>query len=152
MSIGIVGKRLLVTSALLMAMNVQASETNLILHSISKHIGTDRDYNEYNPAVGLELIDGKHGFTVGTYIDSYKTRARYIGGLYLPYKRKYVNMGLMYGVITSPSYVGGKIIPMVLPYMKVKVTEYAGINTMLLPKFQSNGAWVVGVQFYINLD
>ena len=142
-------RSLIILGALSMT-SVQAGETNLILHSVSKHIGTDRQHNEYNPAIGLELIDGKHGFTVGMYRDSYSTTARYIGGLYLPYQSSHTKLGLMYGAVLSPSYNEGNILPMVLPYASFNYSRL-GVNVMYLPKFQKGGAHTIGIQFKLML-
>ena len=130
-----------------------ASELNLISYSISKHIKSDKDttkYNERNPALGLELIGSKHGFTIGKYKDSYYTTAKYIGGLYLPYQTSHTKLGLMYGVVRSPSYLDNQVIPMVMPYFTAH-WRTIGINVLYVPKFQKNGAHVIGVQFKMML-
>ena len=132
-------------------------EQNIILYSMSRHIKDSADntkYNERNPAVGLEVIAGSHGLTIGKYEDSYSTTARYIAGLYLPYRSSHTKLGLMYGAVRSPSYsekAGRKYIPMVLPYLSVNTDIGLGVNVLYLPKFTSNGAHVFGLQFKILL-
>ena len=146
-------KHAVVLLSLVWPVHALAGETNLISYSISKHIKSDKDttkYNERNPALGLELIGSKHGFTIGKYKDSYYTTAKYIGGLYLPYQTSHTKLGLMYGVVRSPSYLDNQVIPMVMPYFTAH-WRTIGINVLYVPKFQKNGAHVIGVQFKMML-
>lgn len=133
-------------------------EQNIILYGMSKHIKSSTDsykYNERNPSLGFEVISGSHGVTIGKYKDSYSTTAKYIAGLYLPYRSSHTKLGLMYGAVRSPSYsekAGRKYIPMMLPYLSVNTDAGLGLNILYLPKFTSNGAHVLGFQFKFRLN
>jgi len=105
-----------------------------------------RNYNETNKTFGIEWIGDRHGFSTGVYVDSFYTRAKWVAGLWLPHRTKHVDLGLMYGLVKSPSYVKGDIVPMVIPYFALKA-GYIGVNFIALPKATSNGAWVVGMQY-----
>ena len=126
------------------------TEDKYTKEDIKKYDPEHPEYNEKNKAFGIEVVGQKHGFIAGVYHDSYFTRAKYIGGVYLPLRTKYVDFGIQYGLITSPSYAEGAILPLLVPYM-VLHAGYVGVNVMYLPKFTANGSHVLGFQLKIML-
>ena len=133
--------------------NCEAAENYLIFHSVSKHSKSKENgvaYNEANYSIGFEHIKGKHGYTAFAYKDSYNTIAKAMAGIYMPIQGKYGALGVLYGVVQSPSYIDGKIIPMALPRYEYKMKKFA-INLMFLPKFKRNGAHVIGMQLKMRM-
>lgn len=130
-----------------------AAEASVLYFAQSKHFKDKDDpekYNERNHALGLEVTGKRHGFTVGRYHDSFGTTARYIGGLYLTAPATW-RAGIMYGVIRSPSYDDGQHLPFVIPYI---TTHYKmiGFNLLVMPKFTSQGAYVLGLQYKVRFE
>lgn len=105
-------------------------------------------YNEVNDSFGLEFIGERHGLVIGVYRDSYHTRAKYIAGLYLPVRTKYIDFGFEYGVVKSPSYLDNDLLFMILPYFSAHV-GHVGFNLLYIPKFTSKGAHVIGLQLKV---
>jgi len=103
------------------------------------------NYNEVNTTLGFEIIGEKHGIVFGAYQDSYYTTAKYVAAIYLPYRTKYFDLGIQYGLIKSPSYLDNKLMPLFLPYMSLHVW-HIGINLMYMPKFAKGGSHVLGLQ------
>lgn len=134
-----------------------SSENYLIFHSISKHSKSKEDgvpYNENNYTLGYEYITttprGRRGFTAVIYKDSYGTYAKYVARIHEFVGNKWGSFGVLLGVVQSPSYKEGDPLPMILPRYEYKFGNF-GINAAILPKFKSNGAYVVGVQFKVKL-
>jgi len=127
----------------------EAADNYLIFHSVSKHSKSTENgvaYNESNYSIGFEHNKGKHGYTAFAYKDSYNTYAKVIGGIYMPIQGTYGSLGILYGVVHSPSYMDGDILPAALPRYEYKLKQFA-VNVLFLPKFKKNGAYVFGMQF-----
>ena len=112
------------------------------------NINIDREYNETNEALGIELIGKRHGFVAGVYRDSFNTWAKYAAGIYLHTRRKHVDLGFLYGMIQSPSYFGGDPLFMVLPYLSIHAGPI-GINFMYIPKTSRDTAHVIAAQLKV---
>lgn len=64
---------------LLLAGSAKA-ELALDIHGLSKHFGTDAEYNETNPGIGIAYIGTRYNLIAGVYNNSVNRRTYYAGG------------------------------------------------------------------------
>ena len=112
---------------------------SLVVNGKSKHLDTDKEFNEVNPGFGiLAEQDGKY-LTAGGYKNSFNDDSYYLaGGLKKKFgKDFYVEPGIIGGVVSGYKE---KLTPMVMPTLGVGLNGLGALNMMYAPQYEGNPA------------
>lgn len=125
---------------MLAAASVQATTdhpwapTTVGLHLVSAHSNQSQAWREFNPGVYLRWSNGA---TVGTYLNSVNRQSFYLGWTGdWPVARR-ASLGLTLGAISGYSR---PVQPLVVPSLRVGVTERASVRTAIVINPRPGGA------------
>lgn len=109
----------------------------LNLNGMSKHLGSNKEYNENNPGLGLTIDNDGKFITAGGYKNSFGEPSYYLGGgvkKRLGGKDFYIEPGVLAGLISGYE---DTLTPMIMPMLGVGGRNN-GLNLMLAPKTDKN--------------
>lgn len=133
-------KNILIALTLAIAAQNAHCETYLTVTVGSYHFDRDAkkryDYNEKNIGLGMHLIDGVHGFTFGSYINSIRKTSCYALGSYAPLRTNDDSFafGIVYGAVTG--YNIAPVVPAIGLYSAFRYKKI-GLNLIAVPTFNS---------------
>lgn len=141
----------LILAILLLFPVVTVAQYKILIHAVSHH-GGDKQYNEKNYTLGVEL---ENGITIAAYKDSYNTLARYITYTKPVSRWRWGSFGVALGIVNSPAYAEKndmKIIPLMLPVIELHPSDLIHLNLLVKPKLSTASNYVIAVQFKIVVD
>ena len=144
-------KYLLLLLLLLITVPVQASDTWLDIHIVSKHSSNPYDFNENNSGIGLsKSINTNMGIGLGTYTNSFNKTSNYVGVDLHTTDSNMVSVGVTIGMVSgydgTPMYPFGEStlpIPILLPSITINPTNYFRIMLGVTPPMTKNSSAVL---------
>lgn len=94
-------KRLTVVSLILLSLNANAEQLSLDVGVYTKHINSGQNRNEDNKLIAIEYMNGNHGVHASSFTNTYNNQSYTVGGSYVPFRYKYAEFGVLYGVVSG---------------------------------------------------
>ena len=94
-------KRLTVVSLILLSLNANAEQLSLDVGIYTKHINSGQNRNEDNKLIAIEYMNGNHGVHASSFTNTYNNQSYTVGGSYVPFRYKYAEFGVLYGVVSG---------------------------------------------------
>lgn len=125
---------------------------SLSINGFSKHLGTDQEYNEVNPGIGIIKHTGDKSYaTAGYYKNSFSEPSYYAG---LGYDEKfgddyYAKLGVVAGVVSGYKR---KLTPMVLPKLSLGMKNKGEVNLMYAPEYKDENPETLMLNYTVPIN
>lgn len=129
-----------------MVMSAQAGELWSVATVMSKHLGTETKFNEWNPGLGFEYhVNESVVIAAGRYKNSMDRKSSYLIGGWTPLHLGLVKAGVAVGAVNGyPMLNDGKMAPVAMGLVRVE-GEKLGANVLVMPAFKGSPL-TVGLQ------
>lgn len=130
--------------------SIVTAEVYIDIHGLSRHIATDKQYNERNYGAGISVI-GRNGIgaAVGGYRNSLGSPSVYAGLIGRYRVTQAATVGLDVGVVSG---YGRRLSPMIVPVLSIGIADRVSVNWRYLPALGDITPAVASVSVGIRLD
>ena len=114
----------------------------------SKHLNTDRTYNERNFGLGLEYrLSDDWALVAGRYKNSVYGHSTYLGAAYTPLALSpWLRAGIVAGAVNGYEVNDGNFIPLAGGTLTFRVNDHVGFNLIISPTVKDKHPAVIALQ------